>query len=314
MNDHWEEQDLIRLLANNVDTGINFLGHNEDAVAVKIGEDFLVLNIDGWVHSTDRPPELSLFHCGVRAVANSLSDVYAKGARPTGFAVSYTLPRTLNFHSGEDDEGKPIDAVQQLVEGIKHAAEKFGVSYTGGDINEGKDLVVDVVSWGLTDRVIPRKNASEGELVCWVGPALGLTSAALGILVQGWLGDHVRALEIMGDPELFPQFLSIPATSAIDCSDGLARTLHLLAHSADLGIDLDGNVQIDPWVDQVAKENEIPLTDLIFFGGEELGIVFTCPPDTQLPDDVLILGRTKKGKGVYLGDEEIPDRGWDHFS
>ena len=51
----------------------------------------MVINIDGWVESTDRPNGMSPFGVGYRAVCNAASDVIAKGAKPTGMIISMTL-------------------------------------------------------------------------------------------------------------------------------------------------------------------------------------------------------------------------------
>ena len=55
----------------------NLLGWNEDAVAIRYSDGFLILNTDSWVASTDKPRDLTYFDCGYRALINSASDIIA---------------------------------------------------------------------------------------------------------------------------------------------------------------------------------------------------------------------------------------------
>lgn len=280
------------------------LPFGDDAVAIQMSDGFLVINIDGWVASTDRPTGLSAFACGYRAVINALSDVIAKGAKPTDVVISLSTP--------------DMSEVEELVRGFSKAAEDYGVHYLGGDLNQANDTVIDVTAIGMTDKLISRQGAKEGELLYWMGPQLGQTAAALGILVKNWKGDQNKALEIMGEPKLFPEFIDllkiIKISSSIDCSDGLIKSIYQLVGDR-VGVDLIewDRWKIDVWAKEVAEENGKAIKDLVFYGGEELGILFTCD-EADLEDNVQILGRITEEKNVRINGKVIENRGWEHFS
>ena len=143
------EKDLITYYERYVDNKNNLLGHDDDAVAINLSDSKMVINIDGWVESTDRPNGMSPFGVGYRAVCNAASDVIAKGAKPTGMIISMTL-----------DE-KHWEQFENIIDGFKAASSNYGISYLGGDTNKGKDLVIDVVVWGESKKLVKRRGIKE---------------------------------------------------------------------------------------------------------------------------------------------------------
>ena len=55
---------------------------------------------------------------------------------------------------------------------------KYNISYLEGDTNKGKDLVIDVVVWGTSEKLVKRRGIKENDLVCWIGDELGRNAAA----------------------------------------------------------------------------------------------------------------------------------------
>ncbi len=304
--DLYSEKDLIRFIGNYIDTKKqNILGYNEDAVAFNIGDQLMVINIDGWVSSTDRPSGLSLHDCGYRAVINAASDVIAKGANVEGMIVSLSLPK------------KMLSEATSIIDGILNAASKYGINYYGGDLNSCTDLVIDVTIWGVCNKnLVKRSGAINGQKLCWLGPTFGSNAAAIGVLTKAWKAKDqhkMKSLEVMGKPKLFPEFIQIDASSAIDCSDGLAASLYLLADSSQVGFELDKINMFEKWVQEVAETNGKSVIDLALYGGEELGILFTCSTDTILPNNVLVIGKVVKYGNITIHGDEIANIGWEHF-
>ena len=303
-NSTMDEKHLIELIDSIVGTDpSNLLGNNEDAIAVQIENSRLVINIDGWVASTDRIPGFSFYDCGYRAAINSMSDIYAKGAKPQFLVASLSLPSS-------DTTG-----LEEIVTGIKSAAENYNVKYLGGDLNEAKDLIIDVVVIGIVQKtLVSRKSAKVGDDLYWLGPPLGENAAAFGILLNNWSGNKSDALDILRNPKLYPQFLDLYPSSAIDCSDGLARSLHILATESKVGIDLILPNKGTKFVSEVVTNNQEQLVDLMLYGGEELGIVFTSPSINEIPNSCIRIGKITNTNQIIFDGQPVPNRGWDHFA
>ncbi|MHA2171412.1 MAG: thiamine-phosphate kinase [Candidatus Kariarchaeaceae archaeon] len=301
------ERHLIESIKKYIDRdNRNLLSYDEDAIAIPFGSSILVLNIDGWVASTDRPDQLSWYDSGYRAVINSASDVIAKGALPQGLVASLSLPT--------DQANNTVE----IVSGIAAAARDYHINYLGGDLNTSEDVVLDVTVWGECKRdLIRRDGARPGETLYWLGPPLGSTATALGVLTSDWDAPQSiieTSMIVMGRPQLFLEFVDLPATSAIDCSDGLARSLHLLSKASKVGFALDPIQVTESWINEVANLNQLEIYDLVMFGGEELGMLFTCNIQEVLPEPVIQLGVVTKDKMVTLDGNEIANKGWEHFS
>lgn len=296
-----DERDFINWVERMVTSEGNILGHHEDAIAINQNDDIFVINIDGWVASTDRPNGMTPHQVGYRAVANAISDVITKGAKPEGMIISSSIAPEYKSE------------IKEIIKGFRQASQDFDTPFFGGDMNSSNDLVIDVTVWGRTQQIVRRDGAKIGDLVYWLGPNLGCTAAALGILTKEWKGDYNHALDIMGYPNLFPEFLDIEANAAVDCSDGLAKSLYLITKPSNVRIDIPKLPTTAKWIIQVAEENNISLQDLYLYGGEELGIVFTCDPDTSVPDNAQLLGEVSHGEGVFIENKLVQNKGWTHF-
>jgi thiamine-monophosphate kinase len=115
-------------------------------------------------------------------------------------------------------------------------------------------------------------------------------------------------------------------TSAMDSSDGLARSLHTLAEESRVGFELD-KVPAAEGVARFAKENGVPLQDLVMAGGEEYLIVGTVSPRKLAGareaaclagGHLLTIGRaTRERAKVFLRKDgsrkQIADQGWTHL-
>ena len=277
----------------------NVLGFSEDAVAIKYGDTNLVMNIDGWVASTDRPMGMDMSSAAYRATINSFSDLIAKGVKPMGMIASSSIRDSRDFN--------------HIVNGLSKACDDYDVAYLGGDLNTSTDTVIDVVCFGFAKNLIRRDGATPGEIVYWLGIPMGTTAAAIGILTKEWIGERDEALKIMSNPKLSMEFLNVAASSAIDCSDGLARSLHLLSLSSKVGFQLDPIDTSSSWVNKVANDNNITVEDMALFGGEELSVIFTMPLDEEPPTGSIKLGKSTKETKIMIDGRTIPNTGWTHF-
>src|ERR1700679_290141 len=128
-----------------------------------VGDDAAVLDFKGKkvLVSTDMLLEgihfdlayTPLKHLGYKAVQVNLSDIYAMNGTATQVTVSIGMSSKF-----------PIEAVEELYEGIYIACEKYGVDLAGGDTTSSKQgLVLSVTSIGYANAedIVYRNGAQE---------------------------------------------------------------------------------------------------------------------------------------------------------
>jgi len=313
MSDLSEEDIIKRIIQPFLD------GHKldklDDAIAISLGDfQYVVLNVDTLVASTDVLPETKPEDVGWKVTVMTMSDIIAKGAKPIIFMNSIT-----------SDSDREIDYINKLIFGIRKACDAYGASFLGGDLNEANELTITGVGLGVSNRVVPRKGSRVGDSI-WITGEFGYTGLAFHYLLSG--GKPVdgidEAIEVTKKPKVkmkSGEILSRIATASMDSSDGLAYTLNILAEANNLRFIIT-NLSIPDIVFEYAKENNINPLNLVFFGGEEFEIVFT----TNLEDEEVVkafrketgfspikIGYVEKGEGVYFEGKRIEKKGWQHF-
>src|SRR6201996_9405676 len=131
-----------------------------------VGDDAAVLNPDGKrvLVSTDMLLEgihfdlayTPLKHLGYKAIQVNLSDIYAMNGTATQVTVSIGVSSKF-----------PLEAVEELYEGMYLACEKYNVDLVGGDTTTSRQgLVISVTSIGYADEnnITYRNTAKEGDL------------------------------------------------------------------------------------------------------------------------------------------------------
>ena len=235
---------------------------------------------------------------GWKALVRSLSDIAAMGGRPYWCLQTVCLP--------EWAMGGWHEAFQR---GMRRAADLPGtgnLALIGGDVSFGDRLVATVTVMGRVEQgtALLRSGARPGD----------------ALYVSGTLGGSLMGLEDLLDPgsesaggpaerrhcEPMPRLglgralRSIPATSAIDLSDGLAEDATRLARSSGVAL--------------VIEPEALPLfpgadTSVALVSGEEYELLCTIAPGSLPPSglDVTRIGRVEPGAGVWLVSEEGRD-------
>ncbi len=146
-----------------------------------IGDDAAVLSFKGEVVvTTDLLVEgvhfdlsyMPLKHLGYKAVVVNVSDVYAMNAIPTQITVSIAVSNRF-----------PVEALEELYEGISAAAKMYGVDVIGGDTTSstsGLLLSITAIGTAAPDTITYRNGASENDLLVVTGD---LGAAYLGLQV-----------------------------------------------------------------------------------------------------------------------------------
>jgi len=305
--------------AGSLPSGYSAIG---DDVAVLPAEGRkLVVKVDMLVESTDVPRGMSYRQAARKAVAACVSDFASKGVRPDSFLVSLGLRR-----------GTSARQVGRLAEGFRDAAKEWDLNLVGGDTNEAKELVIDCTMFGFSSRIVERRGARPGDLLVVTG-RFGLQPSGLAILLRRAKADasfRARATDSVLNPK--PRLgvgmvLANLLTSAMDSSDGLARSLHTLARASGVGFEVTV-LPLAGGLGKFAKANGLSAEELVLAGGEEYIIVGTIRPRNlsvalrkvrNAKGELLVIGKATKHAGrVVLKSKDstvpIADEGWTHLS
>jgi thiamine-monophosphate kinase len=285
------------------------LGIGDDAAVIRqfsgqetvITADLLVEDIDFRLKTTT--PWL----LGHKALAVSLSDIAAMGARPRYALLSLGVPSRIWDSS----------FVDKFYEGFLALAEQYGVALIGGDVSRTpQHVVIDSIVLGETERAhsILRSGARPHDHIFVTG-ALGGAAAGLRLLERGarLRRKPPRSLPSQNIEQLLlRQLRPRPrvalgallgeerlATAMIDISDGLSSDLAHLCRESRVGARLDASrIPIDPDVVALCGRRALDPLLLALHGGEDFELLFTVRPR-----DLARLPRQLGGVPVtYIGD------------
>jgi thiamine-monophosphate kinase len=303
------------------------LGYGDDAVAFELGNgEVLVAHIDALVGSTDVPPGMPPFYVGWKAVVMNVSDIASKGARPLSLLFSWSLPGDF-----------PSRGAARIAQGMNAAARRYGTYVTGGDTGEAKDLVLAGMALGIARKssLMRRGGAGPGDILAVTGK-FGLTSIGYKVLLDGWDAPRAvrrAALDAVYAPEArLKEALAVAkaggVTACMDCSDGLARSIHYLSQRSKIGFVIS-EIPIADKASRFASLHRLDPVELALYeGGEEYELVLcvkrncwrkVCSAVKASGGRLYAMGEAIAERRVYLKSEggsmeEVEPIGWQHFS
>ena len=228
---------------------------------------------------------------GHKALAVSLSDLAAMGARPEAAFVAVSLPR-----AGGDAIGRG------LLEGISALAAEYGVTLAGGDTNAWDGpLVVSTTAIGSVPpgAAWRRDGGRPGDLIV-------VTGAFGGSLLGRHLAVEPRCREALHIAERFQ------VHAAIDCSDGLSLDLgRMMAASGTRAAIRLAAVPIHPDAVRMSGQpgdGRSPLEHALA-DGEDFELIMALPPEAAhaliaaagtppLGLPITIIGEVEAGSGL----------------
>lgn len=311
---------------------------------VSIGDDAAVINPEGKkvVITTDVLAEgvhfnlgyVPLKHLGYKAVVVNLSDIAAMNATPTQILVSLAMSNRF-----------PVEALEEIYEGIALACKHYKVDLVGGDTTSSTSgLVMSITAIGLEDaeNIVKRSGAKANDLLVVTGD-LGGAYTGLQILerehsvylanpdMQPEMEGYDYILERQLKPEARTDIkktlkeLGIQPTSMIDVSDGLSSEILHLSDQSKVGFHLyEEKVPMDSLTISTAEELNLNPVMCALSGGEDYELLFTIAPEDfekirNHPDFSIIGHAVDLQQGNYLvargSNELIPlnAQGWDAF-
>lgn len=291
------------------------VGDDAAVIAPAAGER-VVVSTDSFFEGVDF--DLTYFplkHLGYKVVTAAVSDILAMNAVPSQITVSLGISAKL-----------PVEALDDLYEGIRFACSEHRIDLAGGDTRASMTgLVISVTAIGHApdERIVYRSGAQQHDLICLTG---NLGAAYMGLQL---LEREKRVLSDVADPE--PQFAGyeyllekylkprprtdilaalaeerIVPTAMIDLSDGLASDLMQLCRASHCGarIYLE-RIPIAKQTSALAEEMHTDPVVAALNGGEDYELLFTVPLAMQ--QQVMGLGLvdvighiTPESTGCYL--------------
>ena len=263
-----------------------YKGIGDDAAVLKFGDVCQLVSTDLLVEGVHFDLAYApLKHLGYKAVVVNLSDICAMNAIPTQITVSLALSNRF-----------PLEAVEELYEGVKLACAHYKVDLIGGDTTSSTSgLMISVTAMGTAKEsaITYRSGAQEKDLIVVSGD-LGAAYLGLQILerekavfmedknMQPDLHGSEYVLERQLKPEarmdivkMFQEMDLVP-TSMIDVSDGLSSELLHLAKASNLGLQVyEEKIPCDPTVMTIAEEFKLNGVTCALNGGEDYELLFT---------------------------------------
>ena len=226
-----------------------------------------------------------LKHLGYKAIQVNLSDIYAMNGTASQVTVSIGISSKF-----------PLDAVEELYEGIYLACDNYNIDLVGGDTSSSKQgLVISVTSIGYADEkdVVYRSGAEEGDLICVSGD-LGGAYVGLQLLEREKLvyienpniQPDLEGKDYIVERQLKPEArkdiidllkeINVKPTAMIDISDGLASEILHICKQSNKGCNLyEEKIPLDPMTFETAREFNLDPTVCALSGGEDYELLFT---------------------------------------
>ena len=313
---------------------------NNPSTLTGIGDDAAVLDFKDKkaVVSTDLLIEgvhfdlayMPLKHLGYKSVVVNLSDIYAMNAKPTQITVSVAVSNRF-----------PLEALEELFDGIATAAKEYNVDVIGGDTTSSqKGLIISITAIGEADEneLVYRNGAKITDLLVVAGD-IGAAYMGLQVLErekqvfqvnpnnQPDLDAYTYIIERQLRPEARKDVrtllhaLEIKPTAMIDISDGLSSEIIHLCKQSEVGCNLyEDKLPLDPQLISVCEEFNIDSTTVAINGGEDYELLFTISMDDfdkikGNPNFSIIGHMVQESEGIHLitrADTKIPlkARGW----
>lgn len=299
-------EDRLIALLRGIATDPAARGLADDAAVVELGKHRLVLThdmISEGVHFLPSDPPESV---AWKLVAVNLSDLAAKGARPIGVLMGFTL----------GDEA--WDA--RFVNGMGEACAHFGVSLLGGDTVSAPSRTMGLTAIGEAAGPVPsRSGGREGDALFVTG-AIGDAGPGLK-MAKGELAVVPALLEAYQRPKPLleaGQRLAAAVTAIMDVSDGLLIDAARLGAASDCAviIDLDAVPLSGAYIETAGHDRIARLAAAT--AGDDYQLLFTANrPIPTLPCPVTRIGQLIRGSGVHLHDRDgavpLPAKmGWLH--
>jgi len=280
---------LIERLTNNLSltNPHTVLGVGDDSAIIELSDkESLLLTTDLLVEGIHfNLMYVPLKHLGYKAVSIGISDICAMNGKAEQITVSIAVSSKF-----------PVEALDELYDGINLACDDFHVDLVGGDMSSSvAGLVISISAVGRVEssKITLRSGAKANDIIM-VSGTLGASYLGLQILerenevfkVNPIVQPELDGFDALIKRQLKPEAridivellenLGIVPTSMIDISDGLASDLFHLCEKSNLGCQLfEEKIPMDDLTKITAIDFNISPTTCALNGGEDYELLFT---------------------------------------
>ena len=280
---------LIERLTNNLSltNPHTVLGVGDDSAIIELSDkESLLLTTDLLVEGIHfNLMYVPLKHLGYKAVSIGISDICAMNGKAEQITVSIAVSSKF-----------PVEALDELYDGINLACDDFHVDLVGGDMSSSvSGLVISISAVGRVEsnKITLRSGAKANDIIMASG-TLGASYLGLQILerenevfkVNPVVQPELDGFDALIKRQLKPEAridvvelldnLGIVPTSMIDISDGLASDLFHLCEKSKLGCQLfEEKIPMDDLTKITAIDFNISPTTCALNGGEDYELLFT---------------------------------------
>ena len=261
-------------------------GIGDDAAVLDFADKKIVVSTDLLIEGVHFDlAYMPLKHLGYKAVVANVSDICAMNAKATQITVSVAVSNRF-----------PLEALEELFDGITVASQEYNVDVIGGDTTSSqKGLIISITAIGEADEseLVYRNGAKETNLLVVSGD-IGAAYMGLQVLerekqvfqVNPNSQPDLEAYTYLIERQLRPEArkdirtllhaLEIKPTAMIDISDGLSSEIMHICKQSKVGCNLyEDKLPLDPQLINVCEEFNIDSTTVALNGGEDYELVFT---------------------------------------
>jgi thiamine-monophosphate kinase len=271
----------------------------DDAAVLETGAGAIVLTHDMLVEGVHYLPEDPPADVAWKLVAVNLSDLAAKGARPMGVLLGFTLGDAEWDRAFADGLGQVLGA--------------FGIPLLGGDTVSAPARVLGLTAIGRAERVPPnRSDARPGDQL-WVSGAIGDAGAGLKALREALDAPELVERYRNPRPRLEAGERLVPLVRAMmDVSDGLLIDAGRMAEASGCAaaIQLDAVPLSEPYLALMGEDRLTAAT-----AGDDYELLFAASPSMSptilaLSEEIGLpftpVGAFAAGTGLSLTDHGVP--------
>jgi thiamine-monophosphate kinase len=328
---------LIEHLTKNISiqNASTIKGVGDDCAVIDTGDLFSLVTTDMLIEGVHFDLTYTpLKHLGYKSVVVNLSDIYAMNGVAKQITVSIALSNRF-----------PLEAVEELYEGIHLACKNYNVDLIGGDTTSSTSgLCISITAIGEVSKedVAYRSGAKEHDLIVVSGD---LGSAYLGLQIlnrekqvfeanpsmQPDLENKDYILQRQLKPEARKDVVellkskTIVPSSMIDISDGLSSEILHLCKNSNVGCAIyEDKLPIDFSAISTAEELNLNAATCALSGGEDYELLFTISQEhyenIKNDPDLTVIGHiTDQSNGTVFvtkddNHQPLTAQGWNSIS